>query len=228
MPVNITTSGARGANTRRQFIGSAAALCFARGGLARNAPALSIPAVDAVTLEVVVDNATFGPFLPDQSLPGLKVTRNAVAPSGAVMSKHPLMAEFGLSVLVESQLASETRRVLVDFGYSSEVLRNNLTTLGIDPKLLDASTLSHGHIDHYGGFGGLFATPDASGKKLPLIVGGEEAFCERLALIGTPPPLMGALDRTQLAKAIRCSNRGRSTVARRPCLHHWNHPANQL
>jgi 7,8-dihydropterin-6-yl-methyl-4-(beta-D-ribofuranosyl)aminobenzene 5'-phosphate synthase len=60
--------------------------------------------------------------------------------------------------------------------------------------------LSHGHLDHYGGFGALFKSKPGK-HQLPLFVGGEEAFCERLAMIGSPPPLMGTLDRAELAKA---------------------------
>ncbi len=189
-------------HTRRGFIGTAAAaLSLAQWGRASNSAALPVPAVDSVTVQVVVDNAVFGPFLPNENRPGLAVFRNAGVTSGGVLLRRPLMAEFGLSVLMETRLGSATKRVLVDFGYSSEVLRNNLAILGIDPKSLDASVLSHGHIDHYGGFGGLFEAQDADRPKLPLIVGGEEVFCERLASIGKPPPLMGSLDRVQLAKA---------------------------
>ena len=187
--------------SRRGFLGSAAALCYAGFGKAGRASTLAVPVVDAVTVQIVVDNATFGPFLPDQNLPGLKVIRGGNGAPGPVMSPHALMGEFGLSVLAESKLASATKRVLVDFGYSPEVLRNNLTLLGIDPKSLDGSTLSHGHLDHYGGFSGLFNGKDASAQHLPLLVGGEEVFCERLAMIGTPPPIMGTLDRKKLAQA---------------------------
>lgn len=110
------------------------------------------------------------------------------------------MAEFGLSILAESRLGTVTRRVLVDFGYSAEVIQNNLTLLGIDPEQINAAVLSHGHRDHYGGFSGVFKKK--TGKPaMPLFVGGEEAFCERLAMIGTPPPLMGTLDRRELAQA---------------------------
>ena len=38
-------------------------------------------------------------------------------------------------------------------------------------------------------------------KDLGLYVGGEETFCERVAMIASPPPVMGALDRDELAKA---------------------------
>jgi 7,8-dihydropterin-6-yl-methyl-4-(beta-D-ribofuranosyl)aminobenzene 5'-phosphate synthase len=36
---------------------------------------------------------------------------------------------------------------------------------------------------------------------LKLVVGGEETFCERVAMIATPPPVMGLLDRAELARA---------------------------
>jgi 7,8-dihydropterin-6-yl-methyl-4-(beta-D-ribofuranosyl)aminobenzene 5'-phosphate synthase len=65
--------------------------------------------------------------------------------------------------------------------------------------MIDAAVLSHGHLDHYGGFTAVFKSKPAN--KVPLLVGGEEVFCERLAMIGSPPPLMGTLDRARLAAA---------------------------
>lgn len=61
--------------------------------------------------------------------------------------------------------------------------------------------LSHGHLDHYGGYPGLFGKGPLKPAGLPLIVGGEETFCERIALIGNPPPVMGGLDRGGLKRA---------------------------
>ena len=162
--------------------------------------ALAVEPVDEVTLQVVVDAATFGPFLPDQILPGLHVKRTGVG-RAARLSRQTLMAEFGLSILARSRRGSEARQVMVDLGYSPEVLANNISLLGINPASIDAAVLSHGHLDHYGGFSGLFRGQAANGRKLPLIVGGEETFCERAAMIGNPPPVMGALDRTELARA---------------------------
>jgi 7,8-dihydropterin-6-yl-methyl-4-(beta-D-ribofuranosyl)aminobenzene 5'-phosphate synthase len=89
-------------------------------------------------------------------------------------------------------------RVLVDFGYSPETIRNNLALLGVDLSALDAAVLSHGHLDHYGGFSAFL---EGTGHRAPLYVGGEETFCERLARIGNPPSIMGTLDRAALAKA---------------------------
>ncbi len=157
------------------------------------------PVVDRLTLQVLIDNATFGPFLANQTLPGLTVRRET-APRAARLPRRALLAEFGLSLLGTSQVGDQTRRVLVDFGYSPNTLTTNLNLLGIDPDQFDAAVLSHGHLDHYGGFAGLFAAGAAKDRHLPLYVGGEEAFCERLTT-GSPPSVMGALDRGELARA---------------------------
>ncbi len=86
----------------------------------------------------------------------------------------------------------ETRHVLVDFGYTPEVLNNNLSILKIDPSLFDAMVLSHGHYDHFGGMTGfLSATKGKLKDKLPFYVGGEDAFCLRK----NPGGNFGALDR---------------------------------
>ncbi|OYY91689.1 MAG: MBL fold metallo-hydrolase [Sphingomonas sp. 28-66-16] len=167
------------------------------------ARAFIVPEVDALTLQVVTDGATFGPFLANLDLPGLKVVRagNGGQPSSPRMLPRALLGEFGLSILGESVMAGQRRRVMIDFGYSREALANNLALLGIDPMTIDAAVLSHGHLDHYGGFPGLYGEVAAGGHRVPLTVGGEESFCERVAMIGNPPPVMGTLDRRALASA---------------------------
>ncbi len=185
---------------RRQFIAGSMALALVGASRpAFPAAALAVPVVDRLTVQVLVDNATFGPFLPDQVLPGLEVRRRT-GDGGARMSRDALAAEFGLSILATSKLGEDIRRVLVDFGYTAHALANNLRMLGIDPASIDASVLSHGHLDHYGGFAGLFGGR-APRSPLPMIAGGDEAFCERVAMIASPPPVMGALDRAELERA---------------------------
>ncbi|MDB5714748.1 MAG: beta-lactamase-like protein [Sphingomonadales bacterium] len=193
--------------TRRTIMGAGAMglLCVATAGTSAR-PKFVVPEVDSLSLQVVTDAAVFGPFLPDLNLTGMKVIRagNGGAPHMPRMLPHALLGEFGLSILGESSRGSQRRRVMVDFGYSREVLSNNLTLLGIAPDSIDAAVLSHGHLDHYGGFAGLFGGPGGNADRphhLPLTVGGEETFCERVAQIGDPPPIMGALDRSALAKA---------------------------
>ena len=145
-----------------------------------------VPEVDSLSVQVITDNAAFGPFLENLSLAGLNVIRSGGGlPRAARMSSRTLMAEFGLSLLATSRKKGDVRKVMVDFGYSAEVLANNLALLNIDPATISAAVLSHGHLDHYGGFAGLFGST-APSYHLPLTVGGEETFCERVAQIGDP------------------------------------------
>lgn len=187
---------------RRGFlrVGGGAVATVLAGKSARAESGLAVRPVDELSLQVVVDAATFGPFLPNQILPGLRIERTG-AGAGGRMPRQTLMAEFGLSILARSRRDYEARHVIVDFGYSPEVLANNIALLGINPAQIDAAVLSHGHLDHYGGFAGLFGSSPARIRGVPLIVGGEETFCERVALIGDPPPVMGTLDRAELARA---------------------------
>ena len=190
--------------TRRSMLaGAIGAAAVSSLPLRARDTAFRVPVVDALTLTILTDSGTFGPFLPDLDLPGLKVLRagNRSPPGYTRMSPKALMGEFGLSLLADSRTGKESRRVLVDFGYTAEVLANNMDMLGIDPSSIDASVLSHGHLDHYGGFPALAGRAEKSGRLLPLYVGGEEAFCERVAMIGNPPPVMGVLDRAALTKA---------------------------
>ena len=192
----------RASSNRRAFIaGAVAGLGAIAVGPTRAQQAFPTPIVDRLTLQVLVDNATFGPFLPDQSLPGLQVKRETGDGGRDRMSRDALKAEFGLSILGVSQKGAQTRRVIVDFGYTPDALANNLAMLGVDPDQIDAAVLSHGHLDHYGGFSGLFRGRPVKPRNLPMFVGGEETFCERVAMIASPPPIMGALDREQLARA---------------------------
>lgn len=184
---------------RRSVMAGMSALALPLPSLAAE---ITVPILDSLTLTIIDDKETFGPFLPDLELPGLNVrfSGNGGARQDPAMRRRALAGEFGLSILAEAARGAERRRVLVDFGYSPEVLGSNLELLGIDPTTIDATALSHGHRDHYGGFPALFAGRRPA-RPVPLHVGGEETFCERVAMIGTPPPLMGALDREALARA---------------------------
>lgn len=107
-PTNLPVS-------RRAFLGSTLGATLTAGfppALAATGPA----PVDAVTLQVLVDAATFGPFLPDLTLPGLKVVRHTGDAGRGVMASRALNGEFGLSILATSRRGAAVARVLVDFG----------------------------------------------------------------------------------------------------------------
>ena len=160
----------------------------------------NVPEVDRATIRVVTDNYHFA-LSPSGKIGDVMVER-----IGFPLSDKPpekvLLSEFGLSMHLETQRANDTRSVLIDFGYSSPTLLNNLDILGIDPAKLDAMVLSHGHYDHFGGMVGFLAATQGKRKpKLPLYIGGEECFCSRQFTAGPMPLNFGALDRKAITEA---------------------------
>ena len=160
----------------------------------------SVPEVDRAAIRVVTDNYHFA-LSPSGKIGDVMVER-----IGFPLSDKPpekvLLSEFGLSMHLETQRANDTRNVLIDFGYSSPTLLNNLDILGIDPAKLDAMVLSHGHYDHFGGMVGFLAATQGKRKpKLPLYIGGEECFCSRQFTAGPMPLNFGALDRKAITEA---------------------------
>src|SRR6476619_6606735 len=112
------------AMSRRLFLAASSGLAAATS-LPVRAAALTVPQVDALNLTVVDDKEAFGPFLPNLELPGLTVIRAGNGgPAMPRMLPNALGAEFGLSILGNSRIGSAKRRVLVEFGYSREVLAN--------------------------------------------------------------------------------------------------------
>ncbi|MFP5407391.1 MAG: MBL fold metallo-hydrolase, partial [Gammaproteobacteria bacterium] len=111
-----------------------------------------------------------------------------------------LLSEWGLALHLESSRGTESRRFLVDFGFTGTTLNHNLQMLGIDPGKLDAMLLTHGHYDHFGGMVG-FLTAHAKAFKpdLPFYVGGEECFCSREVGPPNAPVNFGAMDRKAIA-----------------------------
>jgi 7,8-dihydropterin-6-yl-methyl-4-(beta-D-ribofuranosyl)aminobenzene 5'-phosphate synthase len=157
-----------------------------------------VPEVDRLAVRIVTDNIVIQ-FVPNEKRGDLTIERRS---GGNTSPDRPpraaLNGEWGLAMHAESQATSETRHVLIDFGYTPEVLNNNLSILNIDPSIFDAMVLSHGHYDHFGGMVGfLNATKGTLKGKLPFYVGGEDAFCLRR----NPGGNFGALDRRAIMDA---------------------------
>jgi len=186
---------------RRDFLKTSAAFAAASaaGGfscieLASAAP-IQAPVVDRLSLRVLVDGS-FNLFLRPGEVKGVKVE-----PAPRSDYRRALHNQWGLSLLVESQKATEQHTVMLDFGYTPEALNNNFELVGGDAKKIEALIVSHGHFDHYGGLlGFLDKHRDALPADLTLYAGGEDNFCHRWQ--GTPGALsdFGALDRRELAK----------------------------
>ena len=169
---------------------------------AQTAPARTlgreVPEVDRVAVRIVTDNVVIQ-FVPTEQREGLTIERRTggnTAPDRP--PRHALNGEWGLAMHAESRRGGEVRHVLVDFGYTPEVLTNNMAILGIDPATFDAMVLSHGHYDHFGGMVGFLKANKGKLKaKLPFFVGGEDTFCLRK----NPGGNFGALDRQAIVDA---------------------------
>jgi 7,8-dihydropterin-6-yl-methyl-4-(beta-D-ribofuranosyl)aminobenzene 5'-phosphate synthase len=187
---------------RRRLLQSSAALGGALlalrvGKPGRAAPAqIDVPVVDQIVVREITDNQ-HNIFLKPLERPGLSVARTGFP--GFSQGKT-LESEWGLALFIESTKGSETRRYLLDYGFTPDVYVNNLDLLKINPGQVDAMILSHGHFDHYGGLiGFLQARRGEMRKDLRLYTGGEDDFCHRLA----PRPDgsfadFGTLDRRKL------------------------------
>ena len=194
---------------RRQFVGGSAALMAASAldGLfgplaarAAEAAAEGVPEIDGLAVRVVTDSYQFA------VAPGANGANVDIERFGWGIGDGPpgptLVSEFGLSLHAESRRGEETRQVLVDFGFTSAALNNNLDLLGLDPAKFDALVLSHGHYDHFGGLSGFLKRHgDRLKAGLPFVYGGEECFCARRWTGPPRPGDFGAIDRAALQRA---------------------------
>jgi 7,8-dihydropterin-6-yl-methyl-4-(beta-D-ribofuranosyl)aminobenzene 5'-phosphate synthase len=185
---------------RRDFLKTSAALAgtaaagFACVELASAAP-IQVPTVDKLSIRVLVDQQH------DQFLRGSTV--NGVVHEGpgsgrSADARNVLHNEWGLSLYLESQREQEQRTILLDFGYTSPAIINNMGLLKIDPSKIQAMIVSHGHIDHYGGLVGFLEKyRSVLPPDVKLYAGGEDNFCHRVSATPTPGQYgeFGTLDR---------------------------------
>jgi 7,8-dihydropterin-6-yl-methyl-4-(beta-D-ribofuranosyl)aminobenzene 5'-phosphate synthase len=192
---------------RRRFIESAAATgsflaCSSVIDRSRAQVPVRItpPVVDKLTIQAVVDT-NHDIFISGAQAEGVGVER---VRSPAAFNGRTLDSQWGLSLHLVSTKGKDTRRYLLDFAFTPEVLNNNLALLKIDPAGLDALILSHGHLDHFGGLMGfLKANRAGMREEMLLYVGGEDTFCHRVQqqADGSFAPY-GVLDRHDL-KALK-------------------------
>ena len=128
-------------------------------------PRIEAPLVDKLVIRVVVDGA-HDIFIPEQKVPDIAVAQARM--QGGEKFRRTLQSEWGLSLHLTSQKAAESRRYLLDFAYTPDVLNNNLELLEIDLPAVDGMILSHGHLDHWGGLPGFLEKHRAAMRHLPV------------------------------------------------------------
>jgi len=188
---------------RRDFLkgsaaiaGAAAAGAFSCVEIASAAP-IEAPIVDKLSIRVLVDSS-FDLFFKPKQAGGVSIA----APPRSPDYQRSLHNEWGLSLWLESEAKGAQRTLMLDYGYTPDVLLNNMALVGVDPAKLDALIVSHGHYDHFGGLNGFL---DKFRDKLPvdvkLYAGGEDNFCHRVSPTPTKGQFtdFGTLDRRQLA-----------------------------
>jgi 7,8-dihydropterin-6-yl-methyl-4-(beta-D-ribofuranosyl)aminobenzene 5'-phosphate synthase len=137
---------------------------------------IDAPVIDELTVREITDNA-HDIFLRGVEAPGLLVRRTGT-PEAA--QGRTLESEWGLALYLESRKDKESRRYLLDFGFTPNVYANNLEILKIDVAQVDALIISHGHYDHVGGLMGFLESNRTRMRKdLSLYSGGEDNFCKR-------------------------------------------------
>ena len=181
------------------FVATLTSILLGAGRVAQAQPvAGSPPIVDGLSVRILADNHTDRYSVP-VATPGMKIDRTGGTERPGVPPASTWRAEWGLSMFAESVLGDETKRVMIDFGYTAEALLGNIGFIGLDPATIDALVLSHGHTDHFGGLLGLLAASKGKLKPgLPLFVGGEDCFCSRQTLAGGD---FGSLDRPGILAA---------------------------
>jgi 7,8-dihydropterin-6-yl-methyl-4-(beta-D-ribofuranosyl)aminobenzene 5'-phosphate synthase len=189
---------------RRDFLKASAAIAGAAAsgftcvGIAGAAP-VDVPTVDKLSIRVLIDQQ-HDQFLPTSTVNG--VVHEGPGPGRSPDARNVLHNQWGLSLFLESQRAQEQRTILLDFGYTSPAIINNMGLLKVDPSKIQALIVSHGHIDHYGGLVGFLREyRGVLPADLKLYAGGEDNFCHRVRPTPTPGQLAenGILDRREIA-----------------------------
>jgi 7,8-dihydropterin-6-yl-methyl-4-(beta-D-ribofuranosyl)aminobenzene 5'-phosphate synthase len=166
---------------RRDFVAGSALLAgaaaLALGPVRVRAAPLVAPEIDRLTIRVVVDSG-HELYLDKTDHPMVKVERSGIGIIGGSNTLAGINSQWGLSLYIETSAGGVTRRQMLDFGLTPDLLVNNAKLLGVDPARLDGLILSHGHGDHYGGLVGFLETHrSALRPDIALVVGGEDNFC---------------------------------------------------
>jgi 7,8-dihydropterin-6-yl-methyl-4-(beta-D-ribofuranosyl)aminobenzene 5'-phosphate synthase len=118
--------------------------------------------IDKIEILTLQDN-----YVDIAAFDGTEVVQRA-RPVKDMEAKISILAEHGFSALVTVTADEMSRSLLFDFGFSEHGAAYNADTLDIDLTPVEAMVLSHGHMDHFGGFEQLAERVGKKGIELVL------------------------------------------------------------
>ena len=116
-----------------------------------------------------------------------------------IVDESKLLAEHGISFLINIENNGESRYFLMDTGQKPETLIYNARKLNINfcDLKIDAIILSHGHYDHTGGLKGFLETYS---QPVP-IIGHPDVFVPRISYVGGFRTVSSPFSKTEIKKA---------------------------
>lgn len=107
-------------------------------------------------------------------------------------------ADWGFSCLIEGE-----QTILFDTGARSDILLDNMKTMGIDPESIPAVFISHNHWDHRDGLPGLL--PFNPGLKIYLPHDFKSRYTQNATILADPGHIHGQFYTTGMLKKIEQS-----------------------
>lgn len=117
---------------------------------------MDLQEVDKVEILTLQDN-----YIDIAAFDGTETVQRAM-PLKDMEIKNSVLAEHGFSAVVTVTRDDRARSILFDFGFSEQGAAFNADALGVDLSAVEATVLSHGHMDH---FGGMVPLTERIGKK---------------------------------------------------------------
>jgi 7,8-dihydropterin-6-yl-methyl-4-(beta-D-ribofuranosyl)aminobenzene 5'-phosphate synthase len=105
--------------------------------------------IDKVEITTLQDN-----YIDLLASDGSEVVQRAIPLKGMEV-RNSILAEHGFSALVTVTSDGSRRDMMFDFGFSAQGAAFNADALNLDLSSVEVVALSHGHLDHTGGFAAL-------------------------------------------------------------------------
>jgi 7,8-dihydropterin-6-yl-methyl-4-(beta-D-ribofuranosyl)aminobenzene 5'-phosphate synthase len=151
---------------------------------------LNLKEIDGLEITTLIDNYS------DLLLADQKGVKRFKAKKG---SRAALLAEHGLSLLIQAVRGEERHTIILDAGWTGKAIAYNLKVLEINLAEVETIVLSHGHMDHFGGLERLLVL---TAKKIPLVCHPDAFLSPRVNLLhGVTKVTLPSLEREKIISA---------------------------